>query len=335
MKKTKALTLFCLILSMLLSACAPSLSAPPQEEEIEETPKVTTTTKKMEETIDTAEETEEKEIMQKTDPKSDNKFNVLMIGNSYCYYYVEELYGIAKEAGVELNIYNLYASGAEMREHWNWHTQKATACELFQTNANGRKKLSPGISLTSTLKKENWDVISFQEGGRTYRTGGIDGLRKEKVYLANLLGFIKEQFPMTKYFWHCTWVPQVGFFNEAQGFYMNTKEDEVTYQQAKITVSKEIRAELGLPIIPSGVAWMDARYNPVIENQLCLRKGNPDDLSHDGDIGGGQYLNACVWFEILTGKSCVGNTWRPDYELSEEKIAVLQNAAHKAVAQYR
>lgn len=53
------------------------------------------------------------------------------------------------------------------------------------------------------------------------------------------------------------------------------------------------------------------------------------------DIGGGQYLNACVWFETLSGLSCLGNTFRPDYELSETLIEVLQQAAHEAVAQYR
>ena len=65
-----------------------------------------------------------------------------------------------------------------------------------------------------------------------------------------------------------------------------------------------------------------------------------DDGIHDGDMGGGQYLNACVWFEVITGKSCIGNTFRPEYKfinvdcsLTEEKIAVLQQAAHDAVAE--
>ncbi|MBR5295336.1 MAG: DUF4886 domain-containing protein [Clostridia bacterium] len=334
MKKIKFILSLLILLSITLTSCAPSLSELPSDEP-ESTPQVTTTKKENKNDKTNTNEKEEKEIMQKEDPKSDNKINILMIGNSYCYYYVEELYGMAKTVGVDLNIYNLYASGAELREHWTWHTNKANECELYQTNENGRKKISSGITLTNTLKKENWDIISFQEGGRVYRTGGIDGLRGEKVYLEKLLGYVKEQFPMTKYYWHCSWVPQVGYSNESQGFYINTKEDEVTYQQAKITVSKEIRDEFNLPIIPSGAAWLDARYNPVINNQLCLRKGNPDDLSHDGDIGGGQYLNACVWFEVLTGKSCVGNSWRPDYELSEAKIAVLQAAAHKAVSQYK
>ncbi len=333
MKKIKWIIVMLLLFSLFLSACAPTLSAP-AETTSEDTPKVTN--KKEENTEKETEKiTEEKEIMQKEDPSEDNEMNILMIGNSYCYYYTDELYGMAKAVGVELNIYNLYYSGAELREHWNWHTQKTSKCELFQTNKDGRKKINSAISLSNTLKKENWDIISFQEGGRVYRTNGIDGLRGEKVYLQKLLEYTKEQFPMSKYFWHCTWVPQVGFANEAQGFYMNTKEDEVTYQEAKITVAKEIRDEFGLSIVPSGVAWLDARYNPVIDNKLCLRKDTPDDLSHDGDIGGGQYLNACVWFEILTGQSCIGNTFRPSYELGENKIAVLQAAAHKAVSQYK
>ena len=77
---------------------------------------------------------------------------------------------------------------------------------------------------------------------------------------------------------------------------------------------------------------------------LCsrIKKGGfIDDFTHDGDIGGGQYLNACVWFETLTGKSCIGNAFRPKYTynekeitLSEEKIRILQNAAHEAVKEH-
>ena len=106
----------------------------------------------------------------------------------------------------------------------------------------------------------------------------------------------------------------------------------MAWQNAKITIAKEIKEKYSLPYIPTGQAWVEARYNPVINNQLCLRKAKPDDTSHDGDIGGGQYLNACVWFEMLTGQSCIGNSYRPDYELSEAKIAILQQAAHNAVA---
>jgi hypothetical protein len=34
---------------------------------------------------------------------------------------------------------------------------------------------------------------------------------------------------------------------------------------------------------------------------------------------------------MLTGRSVIGNTYRPSYNLLEEKIPVLQEAAHNAV----
>ena len=83
---------------------------------------------------------------------------------------------------------------------------------------------------------------------------------------------------------------------------------------------------------------------------------NAGDGYHDGDIGGGQLLNACVWFEIITGKSVVGNSYIPEYAtsstladsllnqvnvvktdtgyaLTPEFVAQIQAAAHKAVAE--
>ena len=87
--------------------------------------------------------------------------------------------------------------------------------------------------------------------------------------------------------------------------------------------------------MPSGDAWEIARKSEIVGTTLCQRlaiNNGEGDYYHDGDIGGGQYLNACVWYEVLMGESCIGNTWRPPYELSEEKIAILQAAAHEAVA---
>ncbi len=59
--------------------------------------------------------------------------------------------------------------------------------------------------------------------------------------------------------------------------------------------------------------------------------------------GCGESLNACVWYEVITGDSCIGNTYRPVYMYEGEEIPLdsnityekLQEAAHKAVAQMR
>jgi hypothetical protein len=116
---------------------------------------------------------------------------------------------------------------------------------------------------------------------------------------------------------------------------IETEAQQTNQYQVIQKASTDIAKENGVPMIPCGDAWQIARANPTIGDTLCIgtEKGNgAGDHYHDGQEGGGQYLNACVWFEMLTGKSCIGNTWRPSYKLSEEKVAVLQNAAHEAVA---
>jgi len=86
--------------------------------------------------------------------------------------------------------------------------------------------------------------------------------------------------------------------------------------------------------VPVGDAWKLARdTNWEIGEGLYGTDGNYyGDYLHDGNTGGGQYLNGCIYFEVLTGMSCIGNTWRPsDYTLDEDKVTFLQNIAHETV----
>ena len=64
------------------------------------------------------------------------------------------------------------------------------------------------------------------------------------------------------------------------------------------------------------------------------------DGTHDGDVGGGQLLNACVWYEVLTGKDCRENPYAPVYQwegntytLNETMVRMLKEAAHRAVTE--
>lgn len=111
--------------------------------------------------------------------------------------------------------------------------------------------------------------------------------------------------------------------------------------------------ENGVSRVNTGEAWQIYRKNYVGKNgltdTLCARLGvgtnNVGDYYHDGDIGGGQYLNACVWFEIIMrdlrpegNYTCIGNTYDPvydgKYKLSQELRTALQESAHQAVLEY-
>lgn len=269
------------------------------------------------------------------DPKEDNVMNILMVGNSFCYYYVEELYGIAKAAGVDMRVCNVYYSGCTLEKHYNWWKNGEANYEFFVTDENGRNK-TVDCSLEYCFQQGNWDVISFQEG---YGIKSAADLENIDTILANgkphrdaLIGRARELFPKAEIYWHQTWAYEIGY--ESDSGKMESKEQQEIAHSFSKEFSLRVCQEQSLKRVPSGDAWQLVRHDPLINGTLCYRLSKNNGLGdyyHDGDIGGGQYLNACVWFETLTGQSCIGNTWRPDYALSEEKIAVLQQAAHQAV----
>ena len=291
-------------------------------------------------------------------PRADKEIkNILMIGNSFCTYYPEELYGIAKADGYELVIASLYESGCPVADHWNWWLQKKAEYTLYITSAkynkgDNKQDVYKGklITLQDSLdyaKKElgaDWDVITLQQHFNPERATNYNKGRMDTVYYAKkLFDKIRTGHSESLLFWHETWAYQVGYA-VADKYIENPKTDipipdvetqTLTYENIK-KISKEIEEENNVNMIPCADAWQIARADARVGDVLCARlgeNGNLGDYYHDGDIGGGQYLNACVWYEVLMGESCIGNTWRPkNYTLSEEKIVALQEAAHAAVA---
>ena len=268
--------------------------------------------------------------------------NILMIGNSFCYYYVEELCGIAKADGYELNVANLYKSGAKISEHVNSLNNDTRIATLYVTDSKRRREIAK-LNTKETLEYAKsklhgeWDVISLQGSGVFALLGDLDNTYKNTApYAKELFDYIKENYPNASLYWHQTWSYEIGYGAEkSEAYQMNDVQHRTNMYEITKSVAHSITEENGVKIMPTGEAWEIARRNELIGTTMCQRKAiknGEGDYYHDGDIGGGQYLNACVWYEVLMGESCVGNTWRPTYELSEEKIAILQAAAHEAVA---
>ena len=271
---------------------------------------------------------------------------LLMVGNSFCYYYVEELYGIAKAAGHEdFVVANLYESGCPVSDHWMWFLSNKSMYQFYVTDKSGRVKIDSVTTLKDALAYDEWDVITYQQ--HFYPDLALDynkAWSDTAIYAKNLFNRTKKDYPNATLYWHQTWAYEVGYavaekYVEGEPVPKDTAIADVetqtkTYETIK-KVSQEIAAQNGVNLIPSGDAWQIARADARVGDTMCKRagkNGNLGDYYHDGDLGGGQYLNACVWYEVLFGESCIGNKWRPTYELSEAKIAALQEAAHAAVA---
>lgn len=261
---------------------------------------------------------------------------ILMIGNSFCYYFPDELYEIAKAAGYDLTIANLYYPGCYLKNHWEWLQSDSAKYENFIiTDKNGQRDTDIK-TLKAALNFTDWDVITLQQHMSlslmdfTVEDSYDTVWASCDPYAENLYDYIKGNNPASSLYWQETWAFEVGF--KGFGYALPTIENQTTQYNYIKKASTAICEQNNVSMIPSGDAWQIARQNPIIGDNLC-QYTNKNDKYHDGDLGGGQYLNACVWFEVLMHKSCVGNTWTPTaYNLSAEKISALQNAAHEAVA---
>lgn len=291
--------------------------------------------------------------MQKEDPKGDDTLNVLFVSNSTCFYFPDELVGLLNAAGhQDVKLCGIYYSGCSIKQHYDWWKAKEAHYTLNIDTPEGRRSIT-NCDLMAALNYANWDIISFDNNSASFASGEVAvALSKAEPYFGELFAYIKEQYPLSRFFWHEVWANEIGY---SLAFKMETVEQRTHIYNAKKGVARIMADTYGLEIVPTGDAWEKVRDNELITTPisgipmdkftLCTRVMNnalKDDFTHDGDMGGGQYLNACVWFEVITGQSCVGNTFRPKYEyagidcsLSEEKIALLQTAAHEAVAELK
>ena len=161
---------------------------------------------------------------------------------------------------------------------------------------------------------------------------------------------------MSQLLWHQTWTNQVEYGQEGHPITPAVQESQQVEMEAFAQGVCDYY-QGNITRVPSGRAWQISRNKYMYDYMTCrlAKNSGEGDGHHDGDIGGGQYLNACVWYEILTRKSCLNNTYRPTYKatallsselnsklkvtltglgytLNEELVKLLQNSAHAAVA---
>ena len=270
-------------------------------------------------------------------PEKDDVIDILMVGSSFCYYYVEELWGLLDAVGIKARVCNVYYSGCNLDQHYNWWINDESMYQFFVTDENGRKQTN-NVSLEYCLAQGEWDFISLQQSNNKIRKDGpAQHLINTAVYTDALIPYFRQEFPNAEFLWHQTWACQVGY--NRNGYAVTSLEQQARDTQIAKDFAVLLCDKYDARRVNSGEAWQIIRNNGY--DNLCARltvNNGEGDYYHEGDIGGGQYLNACVWFEVITGQSCVGNTYAPvythngkTYTLDADFITTLQNAAHQAV----
>ena len=271
-------------------------------------------------------------------PEKDDVIDIIMIGSSSCYYYVEELYALAAAAGVKMRVCNVYYSGCTLQMHYNWWINDQSMYQFYVTDGNGRKQYN-NVSLEYCLAQGDWDIISLQQASGTIRKyGGAKHFNETAPYSDVLVPYLRQEFPNAELLWHQGWSYQIGYNRD--GYQVTSLEQQDRDAQCVKDYVLLACERYNVRRVNTAEAWQIVRHGGY--DNLCARliiNNGEGDYYHDGDIGGGQYLNACVWFEVITGQSCLGNSYIPvythngqTYTLDADFIATLQKAAHEAVA---
>ena len=280
--------------------------------------------------------------------KSPKTIRLLTVGNSFSQNATRQLGNLVTNAGHVLIHQPIVVGGASMELHWG----RAAAFEKDPTSTNG---LYGKQSLKQHLVAQPWDFVTIQQASikshdaATYRP-----------FAKQLHDYIKQHAPKAEVLMHQTWAYRVDDprFKVAAPKAGEPKTQAEMYEQLTRAYST-IAAELGIRRLPVGDAFYLADtdekwgYRPdtkfdftsndenLLPNQKhslhigwrwAKGKSGKTALGMDGHHANaaGEYLGACVWFEVLYGESVVGNGFvTPGLDKAHARF--LQETAHRAV----
>ncbi|HCN28619.1 MAG TPA: DUF4886 domain-containing protein [Verrucomicrobiales bacterium] len=276
---------------------------------------------------------------------------LLTIGNSFSRNATNHLGGLAKAGGHELIHESIVIGGASLE----LHSEKALLHEKDPANKDGL--YTSGRSLAQHLRQERWDFVSIQQASikshdfATYEPHG-----------SRLAALIRSHAPGARILVHQTWAYRVDDprFTKPS----NTDGEPATQEQMYrgLTAAYDQLASLiGARVIPVGDAFFAADTDPqwgykpgsVPFDPKTARRPALPDQTHSLHVGwrwakarnsvkitlgmdghhanlAGEYLGACVWYEVLFGDTPPGSTHLPK-GLDAAHARFLQETAHHAV----
>jgi len=252
-----------------------------------------------------------------TSVSGQNVIKILAIGNSFsedaAESYVDDL---AKADNVQLIIANMYIGGCSLEKHWN-NASANSAAYSYRKIVNGEKITVENKTLQDAISDESWDYITFQQVSQY--SGRYNSYFP---YLTNLLSYVKDLAtnPNVQFCLHSTWAYSSNSTHSEYDYY---QKNQMIMNDSIVDVTNKVADKVGIKIIiPAGTAIQNGRSSYI-----------GDNFNRDGyhlSLGLGRYTAACTWYEKLTGKSVIDNTFIPtDVSIGESKVA--QTAAHNAV----
>ena len=284
--------------------------------------------------------------------KGGKTVRLFTVGNSFSGNATRFLPSLAKAGGQTLVLGTASVGGAPLALHWG----KAEAHEKDPQDPEGLYGTKKKEGLRELLRGEKWDYVTIQQA--SIKSHDLETYRP---YAKQLHDYIRSNAPGAKVLVHQTWAYRVDdprFAGRPKAGEPTTQEE--MYQQLT-RAYRTIASELRTRVIPVGDAFHLADTDPkwgyrpdaMFSAKTATSPALPDQ-SHSLHVGwkwskpadgkpslqmdghhandAGQYLGACVFYEVLFGESVEENSFVPK-GLDPEYARFLRQTAHRAVAE--
>lgn len=275
---------------------------------------------------------------------------ILTIGNSFSRNATNHLDDLAKAGGHTLIHRPIVVGGASLELH-------ATRAQKHEADPTDKAGLyTNGRSLKDELLAEKWDYVTIQQASiKSHDPATYQPFAK---WLAD---YIAQHAPTAKLLVHQTWAYRVDDprFTKPSGKPGEPRTQEEMYR-ALTNAYRSLAVDLGAGLLPVGDAFFladtdatwgfkpDTTFDPKLAKDPTLpdqthslhvgwrwvkpKEGGMAKLTMDGHHANlaGEYLGACVWYEVLFGESVVGNAYIPE-GIAPDHARFLQETAHRAV----
>ena len=222
---------------------------------------------------------------------------ILAIGNSFSQDATRYLQFVAKSAGEDLFVRNIYIGGCSLERH-ALNIKTGEAAYGYEENAQKIEDISIGDALT----REKWDFVTVQQV-----SGKSGKIETYEPFMSELIAFVKEKAPQATIVFHRTWQYEKG---SAHGDFPSYGCDRDRMFDCIVSATSEAAKRYGLEIIKSGDAIHRAvelpEFDPEQGGISIYRDGFHLGLTY------GRYLAALFWFKFFSGRSAKDVTFAPD-----------------------
>ena len=286
------------------------------------------------------------------------KLRILMIGNSFSVCVADNLHKIVKKTpDCKMLLTSAYIGGCTFNRHWQCiekaekdANHKPYTIRIWDTD---KKKATYRKDNVNNLLKEEWDIITIQQG-----SSESWDFKFYEPAAGKLIAYIKKHVPKAEIVIQQTWAYRVD-----DGRLRRWKISQTEMYEKVSTAYRTLAEKYKFRVIPTGDAVQLYRKANKIQSTAPTAEQDPKKLVHpalpdfNNDIVGnsswrkdkktgklrissdpahlnrnGRYMQACVWFCALYGKTGADIKYIPKNVPNAKSLIQF---AEKAVKNYK